>query len=300
MSGPQDTTFSVVIPTCERPRQLASCIRAVARLHYPRDAFEVIVVDDGGATPLAPVLDEARGDLRLRLLRRSNGGPSAARNDGLAVARGRFIAFTDDDCRPEPGWLAAFERRLGDDPSALLGGHTANALVDDPFASASQLIVDLAVAYYNRDPEDARFFPASNLALPRDGLAALGGFAVGFRTAEDRDLCDRWRALGRRLRLEKDAVVLHAHALDLRSFLRQHLGYGRGAWRFLRAHQRRAGGSTIDPGFYLRTLAELPGRLAGQRQPARVAALLALWQLANAAGFGLEAAGGAFGNRRAV
>ncbi|MBN2576041.1 MAG: glycosyltransferase [Deltaproteobacteria bacterium] len=294
MIGP-DTTFSVVIPTHDRPVQLAACLRSLARLRYPNEAFEVIVVDDGSVTPLGPVVDEARGSLSLRVLRRPNGGPSAARNAGLAVARGRFVAFTDDDCRPEPGWLAAFERRLGDDAAALVGGRTVNALVDDPFASTSQLIVDLAVDHYNRDPEDARFFPASNLAVARDGLAALGGFAAELRTAEDRDLCDRWRALGRRLRLAPDAVVLHAHALDLRSFWRQHLGYGRGAWRFLRAHQRREGSSTIDAGFYLRTLRELPGRLAGQRQPARVAALLALWQLANTVGFGLEAAREALG-----
>lgn len=290
MSDRSGLTFSVVIPTFERPRQLAGCLGALARLRYPREACEVIVVDDGGATPLSPVLDEARGDLSVRLLRRANGGPAAARNTGLAVARGRYLAFTDDDCQPEPDWLAAFEQHLRDDPAALVGGRTVNAFIDDPFACTSQLIVDMVVDHYNRDPDNARFFPSNNLVVSREGIEALGGFAPGFRTSEDRDLCDRWGLLGRRLRYAKDAVVLHEHAMDLRAFWRQHLGYGRGAWRFMRAHQQRAGASTIDTGFYRRVLGEIPGRLMGQKQPARVAALLALWQVANTAGFVVEAA----------
>jgi len=298
MSEPADKTFSVIVPTFERPRQLAGCLRALARLRYPREAYEVIVVDDGGTTPLSPVLDEARGDVQVRLLRRENGGPAAARNTGLAIARGRYVAFTDDDCQPEPDWLAAFEQRLRGDGAALVGGRTVNALVDDPFASTSQLIVDMILDHHNRDPDNAYFFPSNNLVLPREGVVALGGFAAGFRTSEDRDLCDRWGLLGRRLRYAKDAVVRHAHAMDLPSFWRQHVGYGRGAWRFLRAHQRRAGGSTIDTAFYRRVLSQSLRRLTGQRQPARVAVLLALWQVANTAGFVVEAAGETFGAGR--
>ena len=87
-----------------------------------------------------------------------------------------------------------------------------------------------------------------------------------------------------------DAGVEHTHVLNLSSFLRQHLGYGRGAWRFLEA-QRQKGPSTIEGGFYWRVLRELPERLAAQQHPVEVAALLAVWQFANLGGFLLEAVG---------
>jgi hypothetical protein len=50
----QPPRFSVVVPTYLRPQQLAVCLRALSRLRYPRDRFEVIVADDGRPTPRVP------------------------------------------------------------------------------------------------------------------------------------------------------------------------------------------------------------------------------------------------------
>lgn len=61
--------FSIVIPTYNRPEQLVVCLQACARLDYHRDRFEVIVVDDGGATPLDEIVARFHGVLTLKLLR---------------------------------------------------------------------------------------------------------------------------------------------------------------------------------------------------------------------------------------
>ncbi len=81
---------------------------ACLRLDYPADQFEVIVIDDGSSMPI----DAWSGDSRVRVIRQDNKGPAAARNAGIASARGAFLAFTDDDCVPEPGWLAALVEAL--------------------------------------------------------------------------------------------------------------------------------------------------------------------------------------------
>ena len=52
----RDKVFSIVIPTYRRPHQLASCLRSLARLDYPRNDFEVVVVDDGGEGPIESVI----------------------------------------------------------------------------------------------------------------------------------------------------------------------------------------------------------------------------------------------------
>ena len=61
-------TFSVIIPTYARPIMLKSCLRSLARIDYPREDFEVVVVDDGSTTPLDSIVNSFRGSLDLVLL----------------------------------------------------------------------------------------------------------------------------------------------------------------------------------------------------------------------------------------
>src|SRR4051794_19726519 len=104
--------FSVIIPTRDRPEQLVACLRSLGALAYPRDRFEVIVVDDGSTTALEPIVGRSRGELHLALLKQSNAGPAAARNTGAAHAKGEFLAFIDDDCSPASDWLQALAARF--------------------------------------------------------------------------------------------------------------------------------------------------------------------------------------------
>ena len=90
--------FSIVIPTYHRPQQLAACLQTLTHLDYPRDRFEVIVVDDGGEISLDGVLALFKEVLCITLLRQPHAGPAGARNVGAATAKGDFIAFTADDC----------------------------------------------------------------------------------------------------------------------------------------------------------------------------------------------------------
>lgn len=278
-----EPVVTVIVPTAGRPAQLARCLAALDRLDYPRDRLEVVVVDDGGT-------GEVQGDVRV-IRHAERRGPGAARNTGAAAARGEVLAFTDDDCLPEPGWLRAVVAALAHGPGAAVGGRTVNALTSNRYAEASQHIQDLVYAHYNRDPDAARLFASNNLAVPREDFLAVGGFDESFRFAsEDRDFCDRWRASGRTLRYAPEAVVRHAHDLDLSGFLAQHLAYGRGAARFHRQRERRGTGRLrddarfhLDASLYLRTLRLRPGRRA-----ARTIALLSLWQAANATGYVLE------------
>jgi GT2 family glycosyltransferase len=167
-----------------------------------------------------------------------------------------------------------------------VGGHTVNGLPGNPFAAASQLIVDLVYAHYNAEPGRGRFIASNNLAVRMDALLRAGGFDAAFRTSEDRELCDRWLAGGGRIVLAPEAVVEHAHPLTLDRFAAQHFAYGRGAHRFHRARARRGSGRFIDE---TRFHARLPALLRDAAPRPRLAALLLVWQAANAAGFAWEA-----------
>jgi GT2 family glycosyltransferase len=285
--------FTVIVPTYNRPDALRRCLSALGAQDHPRERFEVLVVDDGGELSARPVVDEHRSRLRVELLEQGHGGPARARNRGAERARGRFLAFTDDDCRPEPGWLSGLFAALARCPDRLVGGRIVNALPDNPFSSASQMIADIVYAHYNADPEDARFFSSNNIAIAADAYRRLGGFDEGFTilACEDRELCDRWRAAGGRMLYATDAVVAHAHPLGLRSFARQHFTYGRGALHFHRIRARRATGAiTNEMTFHLNVGTWLlqPFRRRTPASAARIAALLVLWQSSNFAGFVYE------------
>ena len=110
---------SVIVPTHRRPAQLAECLAALARLDYPPDRYEVIVVDDGGGMPLDDVLEPFRDRMAVSCLTGRRAGPAAARNAGAARARGDLLAFTDDDCRPRPDWLRRLAGRGAPGPATV-------------------------------------------------------------------------------------------------------------------------------------------------------------------------------------
>jgi glycosyltransferase involved in cell wall biosynthesis len=285
-AGPQ---ISVIIPSFARPDALRRCLAALARQTCARERFEVIVVDDGSPAPLDAAVAGFRESFELTLLRQENAGPGPARNRGAASARGSLLAFTDDDCLPEPGWLEAMARQHAATPADLLGGRLVNHDPGNRYAEASQFILDGAYRFHADYPDSGRFFASNNMAVPARDFAALGGFDGAFSIAsEDRDLCDRWEFSGRVLRFVDDAVVRHDPSLTLARFARQHFNYGRGAFSYQRARMRRGSGrpalALSAHGRFLRSVVQ------GFGQRPRVgrlhlAGLLLLWQVVNLAGY---------------
>jgi glycosyltransferase involved in cell wall biosynthesis len=273
--------FSIVVPTRDRPQQLTACLAALERLDYTPQSFEVIVVDDGSEDAVAIEPD----GLPVTLVRQENAGPAHARNTGAEAAAGRFLAFTDDDCEPDPGWLRAAERALEAGASAVTG-RTVNDLDGGQLPAASQLLIDYLYGYYNTDRDDARFATSNNLVVERETFLGVGGFDTMFRRAagEDREVVHRLRRNGHRLVYAPAAVVRHRHRLDPVGFWQQHFDYGRGA----ALYHRRAGGIPFEPLSFYRDLVFAPRGDLVER--AQLGSLLAVTQLANAVGYAFAVA----------
>jgi GT2 family glycosyltransferase len=232
--------FSVVIPTFNRPLALQRCLRALCRQSYA-EPFELIVVNDGGSAlpdfPMPP-----RESVRLLLLHQPNSGPAAARNLGAGHAKGKFLAFTDDDCEPSVDWLDELSRNLRADPLAMVGGRSVNALAGNSCSAASQLLIDFLYAFYVRDGLP-QFFTSNNIAVARGAFTDIGRFDEHFPlpAAEDREFCARWRTAGRRAIYAPGAVIHHYHDLTPTRFFLQHFQYGRGACQFRRRRAQLSG-----------------------------------------------------------
>ncbi len=284
---------TVVIPTFDRPAALERCLEALCQQTLPGERFEVIVVDDGSTPPANEVTQRFESRLSLTTLRQRNRGPAVARNAGAEHARGRFVAFTDDDCAPDTAWLEVLLEAAQAHPGTAFGGHTRNALERNLFSTASQTLVDFLYGYFNRTADDTRssvrepLFTSNNLLLPVDRFHQVGGFPENFpdAAAEDRELCARWQHAGFEMRLTSEARIDHHHELHLASFVRQHFAYGRGAFRFQRMRRLRGDPHHLEPLRFYRDLVIYPlGRMPLGRSLV-VTALLCVAQVANAAGF---------------
>lgn len=238
---PRAAEVAVVIPTYKRPEALARCLASLAEQSVGRERFEVVVVDDGSGAPPHDVIAKFADSLHVTLHARANGGPGAARNTGVQATSARYIAFIDDDCTADVQWLEALLRASVDNEQALIGGRVENALTNNAYAEASQLLTGWLIHWYSHPlRHNRRTFTTNNMLFARDSFIALGGFDVDALadTAEDRDLCDRWRGAGWPLVYVEDAVVRHAHRMSLRGYVSQHHNYGRGAVYFHQAAGR--------------------------------------------------------------
>jgi glycosyltransferase involved in cell wall biosynthesis len=274
------TPVSIIVPTRNRPSALARCLDALA-VQRNLDSFEIVVVDDG-STNAGDISAVVAVQPRARLVRAAGAGPAAARNAGAVAATGTVLCFTDDDCEPVPDWAARLVRALEAGADAA-GGATVSGRAGDPFVEASELIVRELQASTRRRLAGRVFIPSNNLACRRE-LVLQHPFDESFSRAggEDRAWCDRIGAAGLTLVLEPQAVVAHRPVLDLGGFWRQHVRYGRGAYRFARTK------SNPDwqepPGFYFGLLR------ASMRSSLRCLLLVLVAQVATTVGFAMEAA----------
>jgi len=287
----QAPRLSVVIPTYNRPAQLAECLAALADSDCTRENFEVIVVDDGSPTLVDDIVDAARDHLNVQLIRQQNAGAATARNTGAGVAAAAHIAFTDDDCQPAKNWLSVFMAQIEKLPDYGFGGQTLNILDDKVCSAASQLLIDFIYSYFNAG--EAQFFTSNNICVSAAGFRAMGGFDPGFPRSggEDRDFCSRWLHAGQRLRFVPEAVIHHAHSLNLLGFTRQHFSYGRGAHSFHQRRTRRAGRPLeVEPLNFYFGLVRYPFKRFRPVRAALISLLMCWSQVVNAAGYFYEAA----------
>jgi len=229
--------YSVVVPTRDRRERLARLLQALGRQNLEPERFEVVAVDDGSADGTAEFLLEwqRQSPERRKLKRWPGRGPASARNAGILEARGRIIAFTDDDCEPEPGWLAALVQALEQNPAWVgVGGETL------PPADPGLISRYINTQCVMRTPEikngEVLHLQTNNAALLRSPLLEARGFDESFPHAggEDWDLSRRLRASGQRLGYAAEARVVHHHRHTLAGFIRTYYHYGQGEVTMLR------------------------------------------------------------------
>ena len=192
---------SVVVPTFRRPELLGRCLAALARQSFEGE-WEIIVADDANEPACRHLVERLVATIpRLRYVGvTGRHGPAAARNRGWRLARGEIIAFTDDDCLSDSGWLAAGLEPFHDELVVAVTGQTIVPLPPAPTDHER-----------NTAGLESSEFITANCFCRRTALEAVGGFDEQFTTAwrEDSDLHFRLLDTGGKIVRQSAAVVVH-------------------------------------------------------------------------------------------
>ncbi len=164
---------SIVIPVLDPQPSLARCLRALARQSYPAERFEVIVVDNG---PVPSVALAAEGLRAARVVHEPKAGLYAARNRGMADARGAILGFTDADCVPADDWIECgvkAVRRL--ERPGLVGGRIEIA-VRDPQRPTPAELYETVLGFPQEAYVAAGFSTTANLFTTVRAVDRIGPF----------------------------------------------------------------------------------------------------------------------------
>jgi glycosyltransferase involved in cell wall biosynthesis len=271
------TPISVIIITFNEERNIRGCLESAARLDYPPERYEVLVVD--ASTDATPEIAAAFSGVSVI---RSPKGFSRQKNAGLRAARFDLLAYTDADCLIPPGWLRAIDRAFRDPRLAAAGGSAYPPPGTGRFGLWAACVGHPAGGAIGFDANVARrasgvdFVAGCNSVYRRAALADVGGFSPDFEDGgEDVDLARRLKAKGHFLDDVPDLFVYHKPRPTLPAFFRWNVGVGATKYSLKRPALSRillGAGSPFWPAVFLGGLVALPGFPWSQ-----IVAVIAAW-----------------------
>lgn len=205
----------MVICTRNRPAHLQQALDALDRQSFRE--FPVAVIDQSDESN--PDLERLQAvDARLSVILDRGQGLSRSRNIGWRHARSEWVAFVDDDCRPEPDWAQQLQRKLAAHPEVdFVGVHVGERSVpDDDYVPVATHSVDEEALYSGRWTQPNRLGFGVCMAVRRSTIERLGGWderlgpgVVDFPAADDMDFNYRLLRAGSTALVTPDVRVFH-------------------------------------------------------------------------------------------
>lgn len=218
---------SIVIVNYNAKEYLESCLNSVLNSDYPN--FEVIVIDNGSENGSLKFLEEiSKSELSINVIRNEkNLGPSAARNQGIRKAKGKYVAFLDNDTRVHPLWLKEAVKVFESNPKIgacqckllIMSNPKRIDYVGDYLSPLGFLIqkADYGEVDDGRYESIETIFAAKSaaMAIRRDIIQEIGLFDEDFFIyVEETDICWRVWLAGYKTVLAPQSIVLHAGGIS--------------------------------------------------------------------------------------
>jgi glycosyltransferase involved in cell wall biosynthesis len=218
--------ISVIIPAYNSEKTIERCISALLSQSYPKNRYEMIVVDDGSTDRTVDVISKFKG---VRLIRQNHRGPAVARNLGVKKSKGQIVLFTDADCIPDKKWIKNMVDPFND--KEIIG-------VSGTYKTFNKHSLIARFAGYEIEERHKElkkqkyidFIGTFSAAFRKNIFLKVRGFDEMFPTSsgEDPELSFRLEKFGKMI-FQPKTFVYHFHPSTLFKFLKQK--FWRGYWR---------------------------------------------------------------------
>ena len=214
--------YSIIVPVYNRPDEVDELLKSLTEQTVKN--FEVIIVEDGSATPCKEVCEKYTEQLDLKYFMKQNSGPGQSRNYGAERANGEYLIVLDSDVVLPRTYIKEVEEELASQPADAFGGPDR---AHESFTPTQKAISYSMTSFFTTGgirggkKKLDKFFPRSfNMGIRRDIYQQLGGFSK-MRFGEDIDFSYRIVEAGYQPRLFPRAWVWHKRRTDFRKFFRQ-------------------------------------------------------------------------------
>lgn len=237
--------ISIVIPALNEEKYIGDCLRALTELDYPKDRYEIILVDNGSTDRTIEIAKQ----FEVQLVTKTGGTIGALRNYGANCARGDIIAFVDGDCRVCRDWLKNAVNLFSDPKVGAVGSR----LYHNPTTWVARCWSLMHSEKMITGETD--WVPSGNMIVARKYFDKVKGFDERFLTSEDYDLCLRLRSKG--YKIISDGKISSIH-LDppktLSEFYRKEIWHGREMVKTFSNTDRKVSRAFMYAIFYLTCL----------------------------------------------
>lgn len=228
--------ISTQICTFNRKDLIVRSLQALFNQDYPKDRYEIVLVDDGSTDGTGDAVKELDPPCELTYFYQENAGLATARNQGIRKAKGEIVLFVDDDIMASPNLLKEHMQTHRAHPKSVVRGWVNH--VDDLEKP------DKKIPKFTMQDISTAFFWTSNVSVAKEYLEKAGMFDETFKEYgwEDLELGLRLKELGLKLQYNRDAMVFHYKSRwkksDLPKLLKQARSKGRTAVLFLEKHPK--------------------------------------------------------------
>jgi glycosyltransferase involved in cell wall biosynthesis len=212
--------FSIIIPVYNNPKGIENLIESLVGQDFPKDLYEIIVVNDGSKDKTASVINkfsEQYPDFIRCFHENKNNGPYAARNKGICHSRGEILAFIDSDCFAPADWLFSGLEYIRSYGASCVGGNILFTYINENkpnifeyFDSATYLKQEMYVNHYH-------FAATANFFVKKKLFEKYGYFKQDSRTAGDMEFGIRLYRVGERISYAPNVSVYHPARSDFYS-----------------------------------------------------------------------------------
>jgi len=249
--------YSLISPTFKRPDEVSEFIASIAKLSYPREAFEVILGDGTPGDALRPIIKQVANDVDLpvKVVYQEFLPVSDARNLAAAAAEGDVLIFLDSDCLLPKDYLNKVDHGLTRDGWDAFGG---------PDAAPSDFShLQKAINYSMTSPlttggirggkqSTSTYYPRGfNMGMKAMVFKAVKGYDTAFKCGEDVELSIRIKEAGYKVGLIPEAVVWHKRRSNLGQFYKQVRRFGSARIALARQHKGQMKATHAFPAVFM-------------------------------------------------